>query len=156
LRCPVFSKSSFIRSFSGADSGKRVALRFSDFGGHERVASPPCPLDFTGAKGMKPEAGDLFSYQPWSNLGFLAFGVEGARPLPGAAAAQETTPNPRASSAPAVIPCCFPIHCPIPTPNKPHLQDPFNIARISVWGSRLRGVLRGAPSEEGASLALIA
>jgi hypothetical protein len=48
-----------------------MTLRFSDFGGNEKVASPPRPFDFTGAEGMKPEAGDLFSYRPWSNLGFF-------------------------------------------------------------------------------------
>lgn len=48
-----------------------MTLRFSDYGGKEKVASPPRPFDFTGAEGMKPEAGDLFSYQPWSNLGFF-------------------------------------------------------------------------------------
>ncbi|WP_307794455.1 cyclophilin-like fold protein [Arthrobacter cavernae] len=48
-----------------------MTLRFSDYGGKEKVASPPRHFDFTGAEGMKPKAGDLFSYQPWSNLGFF-------------------------------------------------------------------------------------
>ena len=48
-----------------------MTLTFSDYGGAEKVASPPTPFDYTGAEGMKPNAGDLFSYRPWGNLGFF-------------------------------------------------------------------------------------
>ena len=48
-----------------------MTLTFSDFGGKEKVASPTGKLDFTDAKGLKPEVGDLFSYKPWGNIGFL-------------------------------------------------------------------------------------
>lgn len=48
-----------------------MTLRFEDFGGREKVASPPRPFDYRGATGMTPENGDLFSYRPWGNLGFF-------------------------------------------------------------------------------------
>lgn len=54
-----------------------MTLRFSDFGGREKVASPPEAFDFTDATGMTPQAGDLFSYIPWSNIGFF-YNAEGS------------------------------------------------------------------------------
>lgn len=46
-----------------------MTLRFEDFGGREKVASPPRPFDYRGATGMTPENGDLFSYRPWATSG---------------------------------------------------------------------------------------
>ncbi|AUN42737.1 hypothetical protein ASU32_00380 [Tsukamurella tyrosinosolvens] len=48
-----------------------MTLTFSDYGGKEKVATPPGEWDFSGAAGMNPEVGDLFSYMPWGNLGFF-------------------------------------------------------------------------------------
>lgn len=48
-----------------------MTLEFSDFGGKEKVATPTGTWDFTDAQGLDPEAGDLFSYMPWGNLGFF-------------------------------------------------------------------------------------
>ncbi|MGO4453826.1 cyclophilin-like fold protein [Arthrobacter sp. RAF14] len=48
-----------------------MTLRFSDFGGQEKVASPPHRFDYGGSEGMTPEPGVLFSYRPWGNLGFF-------------------------------------------------------------------------------------
>jgi hypothetical protein len=48
-----------------------MTLKFSDFGGKEKVASPTGKWDFTGAKGLNPEVGDLFSYMPWGNICFF-------------------------------------------------------------------------------------
>ena len=48
-----------------------MTLTFSDFGGAEKVASPQAAFDYSGASGMTPAAGDLFSYRPWGNLGFF-------------------------------------------------------------------------------------
>ncbi len=53
-----------------------MTLTFSDFGGKEKVASPPGDLDYTGAEGLRPEVGDLFSYMPWGNIGFF-YNAEG-------------------------------------------------------------------------------
>ena len=46
-------------------------LPFEDFNGMEKIAYPPRGFDTTGNEGMKPQVGDLFSYIPWSNLGFF-------------------------------------------------------------------------------------
>ena len=54
-----------------------MTLSFSDFGDQEKVASPPDGFDYSGAEGMKPEVGDLFSYRPWGNLGFF-YNVDGS------------------------------------------------------------------------------
>lgn len=54
-----------------------MTLTFSDYGGAEKVASPPEAFDYSGAEGMKPEVGDLFSYRPWGNLGFF-YDADGA------------------------------------------------------------------------------
>ncbi|MDT3315672.1 cyclophilin-like fold protein [Microbacterium sp. KSW4-11] len=48
-----------------------MTLEFSDFGGKEKVAMPTGEWDFTGAAGLNPKVGDLFSYMPWGNLGFF-------------------------------------------------------------------------------------
>lgn len=48
-----------------------MTVRFTDFGGREKVATPTGSLDNTGAAGLDPEAGDLFSYLPWGNIGFF-------------------------------------------------------------------------------------
>ncbi|CAM3890703.1 cyclophilin-like fold protein [Tsukamurella strandjordii] len=48
-----------------------MTLTFSDYGGKEKVATPVGEWDFTGAAGLNPEPGDLFSYMPWGNLGFF-------------------------------------------------------------------------------------
>ncbi|WP_262107406.1 cyclophilin-like fold protein [Arthrobacter sp. Marseille-P9274] len=48
-----------------------MTLEFSDYGGKEKVATPTGEWNFTGAKGLNPEVGDLFSYMPWGNLGFF-------------------------------------------------------------------------------------
>lgn len=48
-----------------------MTLTFSDFGGKEKVATPPGELDYTDAEGLDPIAGDLFSYIPWGNIGFF-------------------------------------------------------------------------------------
>lgn len=49
-----------------------MTLRFEDHAGVEQVASPERALDYAGSEGgMTPEAGDLFSYKPWGNLGFF-------------------------------------------------------------------------------------
>lgn len=53
-----------------------MTLEFSDFGGKEKVATPTGDWDFTDAEGLNPEAGDLFSYMPWGNLGFF-YNTEG-------------------------------------------------------------------------------
>lgn len=53
-----------------------MTLEFSDFGGNEKVATPTGEWDFTDAEGLDPEAGDLFSYMPWGNLGFF-YNAEG-------------------------------------------------------------------------------
>jgi hypothetical protein len=48
-----------------------MTLVFSDFGGKEKVATPTGEWDFTDARGLDPEIGDLFSYMPWGNIGFF-------------------------------------------------------------------------------------
>lgn|GEM_PF-2610771 len=48
-----------------------MTVRFSDFGGQEKVATPPGRFDYTGSDGITPEPGVLFSYKPWGNLGFF-------------------------------------------------------------------------------------
>lgn len=53
-----------------------MTLTFADFGGKEKVATPTGKLDFTDAKGLNPEVGDLFSYKPWGNIGFF-YNTEG-------------------------------------------------------------------------------
>lgn len=53
-----------------------MTLAFEDFHGQEKVATPPRPFDYTGAPGMTPQVGDLFSYKPWGNLGFF-YNVDG-------------------------------------------------------------------------------
>lgn len=37
----------------------------------EKINYPPRRFGATGNAGMAPEVGDLFSYVPWSNLGFF-------------------------------------------------------------------------------------
>jgi hypothetical protein len=53
-----------------------MTLRFSDYGGKEKVATPTGKWDFTDAEGLNPKVGDLFSYKPWGNLGFF-YSTEG-------------------------------------------------------------------------------
>lgn len=48
-----------------------MTLKFSDYGGKEKIATPTGEWDFTDAEGLDPEVGDLFSYKPWGNLGFF-------------------------------------------------------------------------------------
>jgi hypothetical protein len=48
-----------------------MTLTFKDFNGMEKIAYPPRGFDTTDNPGMTPKAGDLFSYLPWSNLGFF-------------------------------------------------------------------------------------
>ncbi|MFJ4027547.1 cyclophilin-like fold protein [Paenarthrobacter sp. NPDC089989] len=48
-----------------------MTLVFSDYGGKEKISTPTGVWDFTDAPGLDPEAGDLFSYKPWGNLGFF-------------------------------------------------------------------------------------
>lgn len=49
-----------------------MTLRFEDYAGMEKIAYPERALDYTGSEeGMTPQAGDLFSYKPWGNLGFF-------------------------------------------------------------------------------------
>lgn len=48
-----------------------MTLTFEDFNGMEKIAYPPRGFDTTGNEGMAPRVGDLFSYIPWSNLGFF-------------------------------------------------------------------------------------
>ena len=48
-----------------------MTLTFEDYSGMEKIAYPERGFDTTGNEGMKPEVGDLFSYVPWSNLGFF-------------------------------------------------------------------------------------
>lgn len=48
-----------------------MTLTFADFNGMEKIGYLPRGLDTTGNPGMAPEIGDLFSYIPWSNLGFF-------------------------------------------------------------------------------------
>lgn len=48
-----------------------MTLTFEDYAGMEKIAYPERGFDTTGNEGMKPEVGDLFSYIPWSNLGFF-------------------------------------------------------------------------------------
>lgn len=48
-----------------------MTLEFEDFADQEKIASPSRALDYTGAAGMTPQVGDLFSYMPWGNLGFF-------------------------------------------------------------------------------------
>jgi hypothetical protein len=54
----------------------RMTLKFSDYGGKEKVATPTGKWDFTDAEGLNPKVGDLFSYKPWGNLGFF-YSTEG-------------------------------------------------------------------------------
>ena len=44
---------------------------FEDFNGMEKITYPPRGFDTSDNEGMKPKVGDLFSYIPWSNLGFF-------------------------------------------------------------------------------------
>ncbi|MDR6438679.1 hypothetical protein J2790_003846 [Paenarthrobacter nicotinovorans] len=53
-----------------------MTLEFSDYGSKEKVATPTGEWDFADAEGLNPEAGDLFSYMPWGNLGFF-YNAEG-------------------------------------------------------------------------------
>jgi hypothetical protein len=53
-----------------------MTLKFSDYGSKEKVATPTGEWDFAEAEGLNPEAGDLFSYMPWGNLGFF-YNAEG-------------------------------------------------------------------------------
>lgn len=53
-----------------------MTVGFSDHGGKEKVATPTGEWDFTGAEGLDPQVGDLFSYMPWGNLGFF-YNVDG-------------------------------------------------------------------------------
>lgn len=48
-----------------------MTLTFEDYAGMEKIAYPERGFDTTENEGMKPEVGDLFSYIPWSNLGFF-------------------------------------------------------------------------------------
>jgi hypothetical protein len=48
-----------------------MTLEFSDYGGKEKVATPSGALDYTDAKGLNAQEGDLFSYMPWGNIGFF-------------------------------------------------------------------------------------
>ena len=48
-----------------------MTLTFEDFNGMEKIAYPPRGFDTTDNEGMSPKVGDLFSYIPWSNLGFF-------------------------------------------------------------------------------------
>ncbi|TMS51143.1 cyclophilin-like fold protein [Mycobacterium sp. DBP42] len=48
-----------------------ITLTFEDFNRMEKIAYPPRGFDTTGNTGMTPKVGDLFSYIPWSNLGFF-------------------------------------------------------------------------------------
>lgn len=53
-----------------------MTLKFSDYGGKEKDATPTGKWDFTDAEGLNPKVGDLFSYKPWDNLGFF-YSTEG-------------------------------------------------------------------------------
>lgn len=48
-----------------------MTLEFEDYGGREKITYPARPFDYDGAPGITPQAGDLFSYMPWGNLGFF-------------------------------------------------------------------------------------
>ncbi len=48
-----------------------MTLSFEDYNGMEKITYPPRGFTTTGNTGMKPEVGDLFSFIPWSNLGFF-------------------------------------------------------------------------------------
>lgn len=48
-----------------------MTLDFQDYAGMEKISYPPRGFDTTGNEGMAPQPGDLFSYAPWSNLGFF-------------------------------------------------------------------------------------
>lgn len=48
-----------------------MTLEFEDYAGMEKISYLPRGFDTTGNEGMTPEVGDLFSYIPWSNLGFF-------------------------------------------------------------------------------------
>lgn len=48
-----------------------MTLEFEDYAGMEKISYPPRGFDTAGNQGMTPAVGDLFSYIPWSNLGFF-------------------------------------------------------------------------------------
>jgi hypothetical protein len=53
-----------------------MTLKFSDYGGKEKVGTPTGKWDFTDAEGLNTNVGDFFSYKPWGNLGFF-YSTEG-------------------------------------------------------------------------------
>lgn len=48
-----------------------MTLTFDNFNQSEEIAYPDTTLDTSDNKGMAPQAGDLFVYVPWGDIGFF-------------------------------------------------------------------------------------